>query len=266
MDVLCRSAPVAGHTEVGYLGSMLIRPTLLARVLSLACAIGSYACGGSAGGPPPPPPTPTEPPLETVWDVDARGVPRLATVDYIDLSKIRRISFFRSSVGHNYSDELESCRSMKHYFMPRNAATAPTIEIRAPFSGKVTRTFEEWAGTQVQIQSSVTPAFIVVLFHVALSQPLAEGQTLAAGDILGTHVGNQTFSDVAVSVTTPQGRRLVSYFELISDDIWAGYAARGAASRQTFILTREQRDADPLLCNGEVFAKPGGLPQWVDLL
>jgi hypothetical protein len=47
------------------------------------------------------------------------------------------------------------------------------------------------------------------------------GQVVAAGDVLGTHIGNQTFSDVAVGV-------------------WAGYAARGAASRQTFILTREQ--------------------------
>jgi hypothetical protein len=194
-------------------------------------------------------------------------VPKLATVDYIDMSKISRISFFRSSVGHDYSDIRETCRSMKHYFMPRDAATAPTIEIRSPFSGTVRRVEAEFSGmgTQVQVESEVTPAFLAILFHVVLSQTLAVGQTVDAGEVLGTHFGFQTFSDIAVAVATPDGRRLVSYFELISDEVWAGYAARGAASRETFILTREQRDADPLTCNGGQFVTFGGLPQWVDL-
>src|SRR5688572_19041243 len=123
-------ASIALPPPLRYLGPMLIWPPFGARTFLLGCVLGAYACGGSAGSPPPPPPPPTEPPLETVWDVDTRGVPRLATADYIDLSKIRRVSFFRSSVGHDASDDFESCRSMKHYFMPRNAATAPTIEIR----------------------------------------------------------------------------------------------------------------------------------------
>ena len=240
-------------------------PAFSARMLLLACLFGVCACGGSAEAPAPPTPAPTEPPLETVWDVDARGVPRLATVDYIELGKVRRISLFRSSVGHDAPDSFERCRSMKHYFMPASAATASTIQIRAPFSGSVRRVFEESLGTQVQIVSKTTPAFAVILFHVSLARPLTVGQDLAAGDVLGTHIGNQTFSDVAVEVAAPQGRRLVSYFELVSDDVWAGYAARGAASRQTFILTRAQRDADPLMCNGEQFVTFGGLPQWVDL-
>ena len=52
------------------------------------------------------------------WDVDANGIPKFVTSDHIELSKIEKISKFRSGIGHDFSDNFESCRSMKHYYCP----------------------------------------------------------------------------------------------------------------------------------------------------
>ena len=46
----------------------------------------------------------------------ALGPPRVLNGNYIDLSKIERVSRFRSTVGHSYTNDtgVETCRSMKH--------------------------------------------------------------------------------------------------------------------------------------------------------
>lgn len=47
----------------------------------------------------------------------------------------------------------------------------------------------------------------------------------------------------------------MSYFQVMPDAIFARYQARGAQSRDDFILTRAYRDTHPLECRGESFAK-----------
>lgn len=183
------------------------------------------------------------------YDLERLGVPRFVDVNYIDLAKVSRLSKFRSGIGHDYSDNVERCRSMKHYFMFPDASTA----IVSPVRGTVTRTFPEWAGWQVQITAADQPQFTFVLFHVALSRALAEGEPVAAGQPLGTHVGTQTASDIAVRVDSTQGFRLVSYFETLTDAAFAAYQARGIASRDMLVTPRADRDASPLQCSGEQF-------------
>lgn len=204
-------------------------------------------------------------PGAAVWDLDRQGVPRIASHDYIELDKIERISLFRSSVGHDYSDGWETCLSMKHYYLPRTLAQGLAVEIRAPLRGEVVRIRDEWAGAQVEIRSDSIPAIMVTLFHVTLDGFLHEGARVEAGARLGTHVGPQTFSDVAVRVETPTGSRLVSYVELLGDAVWADYAERGLAARSDLVLSRAERDADPLRCDGETFVTFGALPQWATL-
>ena len=58
------------------------------------------------------------------YDLDRLGVPRFVNTNYIDLENIFQISKFRSSAGHDYSDDIERCRSMKHYFMRPDASAA----------------------------------------------------------------------------------------------------------------------------------------------
>jgi hypothetical protein len=210
----------------------------------------------------------------TEWDIDAKGVPKFVKTDYIDLAAIGSISRFRSAYGHDYShdDYIETCRSMKHYFWPKGGDPGmqhnpswTNLTIKSPVAGKVTRTMEEFAGTQVWIASDDYPAFEFRIFHIALASPLNEGDAVAEGQVLGHHGGDETMSDMAVCVSTPGGRRLVSYFDVMTDALFQTYQRRGVSSREQFIITKSERDADPLSCDGETFTSSGTLGNWVQL-
>ena len=203
---------------------------------------------------------------DNIYDVDAKGIPRFVTVNYIDLSKIDRISKFRSGEGHDYSDDFESCRSMKHYFVPKDGIDWTTVQVYSPIKGKVIRTSQESVGgIQVQICPDEYPAFYFAIFHINLINPLNDGDDISAGQLLGTHVGSQTWSDIAVGVTTPDGRKLVSYFDVMTDEVFQAYQARGLTTRTDVIISKEARDADTLNCNGESFLNTGRLENWVYL-
>jgi len=200
---------------------------------------------------------------QDVYDVDTLGVPRFVAFNHIDLNQVYRMSRFRSAVGHDYSDDFESCRSMKHYFQPRAGVDWSAVTLTAPVAGSITRVEEEWAGQRVEIQSDEYPAFRFILFHVSPFQPLQVGDTVAAGQVLGTHIGSQTNSDIAVGVTTPGGWKLVSFLETLTDAAFAAYINRGLGSRGAAIITRAQRDADPLTCSGETILTRGHLADWI---
>lgn len=211
-------------------------------------------------------------PDSDTYDVDKNGIPKFVRTDYIELSKIQKISRFRSAYGHNYSDEFEQCRSMKHYYWPfggdpgqTHTPSWATVNIYSPVRGTISRVFEEWAGTQIQVQSGEFPAFHFILFHVAVANPVAVGDVVAAGQLLGNHIGDQTMSDIAVGVNTPGGWKLVSYFDVLTDSLFQSYQAAGVSSRDALIISKEARDADPLTCSGETFSDVGTLEDWVTI-
>jgi hypothetical protein len=155
---------------------------------------------------------------------------------------------------------------MKHYFRPKENSDAATIPIVAPVSGTVAFTRPDRWGLQVGIRPDNQPAFVVILFHLKPATALTEGMRLTEGQALGTHIGAQTWSDVAVGVDTPQGYRLVSWFEVMTDELFAQLRARGLASREAAIISRAERDSDPLQCgDAEAFWGTGHLPGWVTL-
>src|SRR4030095_1573920 len=108
------------------------------RYLTLALLVVALACGGSPSGPQPNPgpsnPPPSAPPQDPTYDL-SRGVPRVVSPRHISVSHFRQISRFRSSAGHSYTDAVESCRSMKHYFSPKAGVSAATMQIFAPVDG-----------------------------------------------------------------------------------------------------------------------------------
>ncbi len=207
----------------------------------------------------------------TVYDLDALGVPRFTTAEVIDLDAIARLSRFRSGEGHDYSDDVESCRSMKHYYYPKDGVERSAVRLYAPVAGTVIGTLEEYQGAtstgkQIGIRPAGYPAFSVIVFHVNPARPFAVGDRVAAGELLGTSAKTSgTVSDVAVWVHTPGADRLVSFFDTMDDAVFAAYPPRGVGSRAAAIITRAERDADPLTCSGETFASPGNLLNWVDL-
>ena len=211
-------------------------------------------------------------------EVDSRGVPRFVRTDYIDLSRIGMITRFRSGIGHDYSDDFESCRTMKHYYLPSggNPGVSHTppwseIPIHSPVSGTIAKSYEEWAGSQVWIRSREFPTIYIIIPHVGLASPLGVGDTVREGQLLGRHIGDQTMSDIMVGMGTPREAniplswRLLSYFDVMTDALLQTYKARGVVSREAMQITRSERDADPLTCVGEEYANGGHLENWVIL-
>jgi hypothetical protein len=200
------------------------------------------------------------------WDIDNKQLPQFVGVNYIELNKIIAISKYRSGEGHDYSDGAEDCRSMKHYFHPIDTLDWTKIKIVSPVTGIITRLNQEGMGMQIEIQSDDYPAFRFMIFHVNISPARNVNDKVTAGEQLGTHIGNQTWSDIAVWVNDPthQGR-LVSYFQVITDEVFNAYKNRGVSSRDDVIISKALRDANPLSCSNETFTSPETLPSWVTL-
>ena len=120
-------------------------------------------------------------------------------------------------------------------------------------------------GTQLQIQSDEQSAYQFLIFHIRTVKTFQVGDKISAGQKLGNHIGSQTMSDIAVGVSTTNGWKLISYFQLMPDSLFALYQNRGITKRETMIITKEARDADTLTCNGDAFFSEGTLPNWVVL-
>ena len=72
-------------------------------------------------------------------------------------------------------------------------------------------------------------------------------------------------SDIAVERHLPDGFRLYSFFEALTDEAFAPLLARGVPSREALQISAAERDAAPLECDGERFLSEGALPNWVEL-
>ncbi|TAK99482.1 MAG: hypothetical protein EPO08_16150 [Rhodospirillaceae bacterium] len=218
------------------------------------------------------------PPYDKVapYDLNALGVPKFINTNFIDLAEVDQLTKFRSDAGHDYSDltqfnvegvpdlaskyNRESCRSMKHYFYGPDKGTP----MYAPVAGTVTSISEPNVANDVQIgiQPDAEPAFGINIFHIVLDKPLVVGQHLNEGQLIGTDPGAPYIAtDIAVFVKTPQGLHLISYFQALTDAAFAPYKARGVASPDALIYTKEQRDAAPYTCaNGFAFTPPSPDP------
>ncbi|HPO14564.1 MAG TPA: hypothetical protein PLI09_14065 [Candidatus Hydrogenedentes bacterium] len=193
----------------------------------------------------------------------AWAVEPFITHNYIDLQNIQKISRFRSGIGHDYSftETDETCRSMKHYFVPYEGLDWSTINIFCPVSGTVFIVEEEWTGWKVQLLADAPSDVIFIFFHITPKAGLEVNSHVEAGECIGTHIGNETFCDISIIY---QGH-LRSFFELITDDVLQEYLDRGASWRYDFIITKGERDADPLTCDGTAFLTSGTIPNWVEL-
>jgi hypothetical protein len=193
------------------------------------------------------------------YDLATLGPPKILSANYIDLSKIERISRFRSTAGHSYVDGSgETCRSMKHYFVPPFSGVDWTdIDIYAPVSG----TF----GGAGLIPKDM-PSMAIQIFHWIPDPQLRGRSWVNAGDHIGKHATFDTSSDIAISFGGKENGTLVSYFDVITDEVFAEFQERGLMNRQDAIITAAERDANPVPCEGEMqFTIHGTLPDWVML-
>ena len=210
---------------------------------------------------------------------ELEDLPKLVEKDFTDVAGfIEDISFFRSSAGHDYSDFFEACRSMKHYFSPREEERKnATVPIYSPFDGTIVQLNTEEGGgfvddgvtnQRIMILSRENASMMAVIFHVDLqSADLVVGTRVEAGQQLGharmeSDRGVAHDFDIAIHVHTADGLRYRSYFDLLTDDVFSRYSGYGSYP-DDFIITEAQRNSDPLTCEGETFTTKGSLPSWI---
>ena len=203
------------------------------------------------------------------------SIPKFVNSNYLDLNKIEKISNFRSGMGHDYSDDFESCRSMKHYFNP-NVEDYSLIEIFSPVDGIVTSMVES-NGIRINIKSSEYPEYQFIIFHVALLPEIGIGDMVSEGQLIGNHINNSTISDIAVQrYVLHEGifkTQLLSYFEVMTDEHFNGnYLGPEISNRSDLIISSTERDVNPLQCEGEEFFGEthadggyGSLSNWTQL-
>lgn len=197
--------------------------------------------------------------------VDVANPPKFIQADFIDLSKIYSISKFRSAEGHDFSGNGETCRSMKHYFTPQidtsikpqKAADgrsippqpdgAHDINIYSPVDGTITDIAEERlpVGEQLYIKPTSAQDYTVRLFHVYKVAGINKGVTVKAGQKIGV-ISGYSATDIAIEGGREQ---YVSYFQVMPDKLFAAYQQRGVKTRDEIIITKADRDANPVPCN-----------------
>ena len=183
-------------------------------------------------------------------------IPEFVDKNYLDLGKIKQISKFRSGMGHDYSDDFESCRSMKHYFDP-NVEDYSTIDIYSPVDGTVVSMVES-NGIRINIKSTDYPEYQFIIFHIDPLPDLELGDMISAGEKIGNHINSTTISDIAVQrYVSHDGlfkNHLISYFEVMTEEHFnANYISSEIISRSDLIITVTERDASPLNCEDEEF-------------
>lgn len=194
--------------------------------------------------------------------IDADNPPRFIQSNVVDLDKVTMISKFRSGAGHDHSSGAdETCRSMKHYFynvgpgerLLSKEQLADPIEgkdrtIMSPVDGKINRIErgDRRLNDEITIVANSQPDIKIRLQHVTPLASVQEGQ-VTAGQPVG--VAGQSFDVVLERLIFPTMKtQYISYFAAMPDGVFAEYQSDGVKNRDELIITRAQRDAQPLQC------------------
>ena len=191
----------------------------------------------------------------------SQGIPKFVKHDFIELDRIDKISKLRSGYGHDFSYGTdEKCRSMKHYFWAKGGDPGKphspkwmTIKYFSPVDGTirdVTYTEHEY-GTEAQfvLHPDEQSAFRLRFFHIKIPSALGEGSKVKAGQEIGTIGHEDSHGEIGVEVQTIQGMELISFLQIVDDNVFAEYQKRGIEKREDLIISREERDANPLECD-----------------
>ena len=200
-----------------------------------------------------------------IVDIDPTKVPQFIQADFIDVTKVSNVSKFRSGVGHDASDSVEHCSSMRHYF---GFIDAPEIQAEegkdialekakflidtfSPVDGRVMGISGDLAkhGQQINIKPDNYPSIQVRIDNLNVDPSIHALSKLKAGQKIGESRG---MAEITISYNFPFGNRYnLSYFTLMPDSLFAKYqkAARWNITKDDFIITKEYRNVHPLECD-----------------
>lgn len=173
----------------------------------------------------------------------------------VDLSQIAEISKFRSCNGHDFSGydtdgQLETTRSMKHYFGPISSLAGATgqVKVYAPIDGTINRMDPEQSrrGTQLWIGANEY-SWNVILFHLDPTAGISVGTQVKAGQLVGyANLTNAFNFDIAYQRPHPNAQAWDedSIFNHMSPSVSAAFAAHGV-NTSNVIVSKAARDASP---------------------
>jgi len=204
--------------------------------------------------------------------LDGDNPPQFIQADFVELDKIYAVSKFRSGVGHDFSvNSGETCRSMKHYFSSMDPdqpnykmnkememidwahpVEGVDVTIFSPVDGWIERVDHDqskgWVGDEIVVRADSQKSIRIRLMHVTpISDNIQAGTRVTAGQKIGLVLANQSF-DIAISSMSIFKESYISYFAAMPDEIFVKYQARGSESRDEYILSREEVDANPWEC------------------
>ena len=195
--------------------------------------------------------------------------PKIAHNSVLPARKIARLSKFRSSARHSATDNVESCRSMKHYLETnfKKPEDARMQKVSSPINGQIVYIFdsqEDQYGQDVVIQSTEQSAFKIRLYHLTLSPEFKPGDLVTSGQELGFVYARdlnegenpnnfKATMDVELWVRRPEGTRLISFFEILDDAAFIQFEHAGLTQPWKEKLYLEHNDPQVLRyrCNDE---------------
>ncbi|MFA6909220.1 MAG: hypothetical protein WC289_05070 [Patescibacteria group bacterium] len=183
--------------------------------------------------------------------------PPVLTANFIDASKIEKISKFRSCQGHTVvpQNESESKRNMKHYLVVLPEYTGKQVEVYAPFNGIVNSIgARPEQGLEGEIWLGVRGSEWAVSFqHLYVLDTLTEGQKIKAGDLIG-HIANKGI-DLVYAVGSREVKMIDGYaspysaidsiFSHMTDQVFNEYVGEHVKTRDDLIWTKAYRDQNP---------------------
>lgn len=197
--------------------------------------------------------------------------PPLLVNNFVELEKISRISKYRSCAGHVTvpQDARENKRSMKHYFWvkPEYVGT-DKVKIYAPYEGYVS---DIRSDPQENLEGEIwivpkralpiLPPMGVWAFsvqHIIVRDDLKRGSEVKAGEIIGhaaiPEQGRASF-DIVYAKPALKPKKidnwnspfsdLDSVFNHMSDEVFAKYQEKGISSKETLLISKEERNDNP---------------------
>lgn len=188
-------------------------------------------------------------------ELDRENLPKFNTHSVGDIENVWRVSKFRSAAGHSYTAELEECQSMKHYVDVVEGLDPEDMVRYAPVDGTIVRAQTSYHDQDFtfDLVPDDYPEFTISQFHVTPDDGIEVGAHVSAGDRLGVYslADMDEFwqlGEIGILQNTPEGTTYVSHFRTMTDEVFDQYRAQGADSREQFIISKEERAAEPLSC------------------
>ncbi len=194
-------------------------------------------------------------PLIEFFQYDLRYGDGVIKVNLCDVDKVNMTSKFRSCAGHPYpkSQEPYSSSSEKHYIALKYMYFEDTeinVSLYAIWDGTIEAIDDDTGtvkvGKQIQLSSA---GWTAIYMHVNPLPSLQAGQRVTAGDKIGYcdvpyPPRNYTSFDICIHRHRAFSDPGYSYFEMLSDNLFAPWAARGV-TRADIIIPADYRAQNP---------------------